>query len=265
MRREIGLPVAFGGEVSANGTRMVISESVGNASRALNGLVVRAGHGLGGKALGGARIAAVADYLSEPSITHEYDHAVAAERLRSIVVVPVVVNGTVRAMLYGALRVPAELGSSVLRGVREIARRVEFDIAVSDEVARQLRTLEAARITDAARSLPADPDRAAVSAAYAELRALARETDDNDLRLRLARISHGLTGGQVSTRSRVLSPREVDVLSLVAVGYTNKEIADRLGIEAETVKSYLRSIMHRLSAHTRTQAVALARTIGELP
>ena len=56
----------------------------------------------------------------------------------------------------------------------------------------------------------------------------------------------------------LLSKREQTVLSLVAQGLTNKEIATNLFISEHTVKVHLRNIMGKLQAHTRQQAVALA-------
>ena len=46
---------------------------------------------------------------------------------------------------------------------------------------------------------------------------------------------------------------------------TPSEVANELGLEPGTVKSYLRSAMRKLDAHTRTQAVVAARRVGLLP
>jgi DNA-binding CsgD family transcriptional regulator len=62
-----------------------------------------------------------------------------------------------------------------------------------------------------------------------------------------------------------LAPRELDVLAWVAEGSTNAAVARRLGLRPETVKSYLRSAMRKLGAHTRGEAVATARRAGLLP
>jgi DNA-binding NarL/FixJ family response regulator len=55
----------------------------------------------------------------------------------------------------------------------------------------------------------------------------------------------------------VLTPREIDVLRLVARGNTNKEIAVRLSLTEETVKAHIRSILGKLEANDRTHAVAI--------
>jgi DNA-binding NarL/FixJ family response regulator len=55
-----------------------------------------------------------------------------------------------------------------------------------------------------------------------------------------------------------LTPREKQVLELVADGLPNKEIAARLGIGAETVKFHLGSVLGKLGASNRTDAVRVA-------
>jgi len=63
----------------------------------------------------------------------------------------------------------------------------------------------------------------------------------------------------------LLSKREQAVLSLVAQGFTNREIATTLVICENTVKVHLRNIMEKLHAHTRQQAVSLVGGKGLLP
>ena len=54
-----------------------------------------------------------------------------------------------------------------------------------------------------------------------------------------------------------LTPREVEVLGLVAKGNANKEIAAQLSLTEETVKSHIRNILAKLEANDRTHAVAI--------
>jgi DNA-binding CsgD family transcriptional regulator len=53
-----------------------------------------------------------------------------------------------------------------------------------------------------------------------------------------------------------LSPREKEVLDLLARGYLYKEIADTLGISVPTVNTYIRRIYEKLHVRSRGQAVA---------
>jgi DNA-binding NarL/FixJ family response regulator len=53
-----------------------------------------------------------------------------------------------------------------------------------------------------------------------------------------------------------LSPREHQVLQLLADGLENKQIATELGISEATVKTYVKGIFERLGAHSRAEAVA---------
>ena len=59
-----------------------------------------------------------------------------------------------------------------------------------------------------------------------------------------------------------LSARELEVLGLVAKGHANKEIAARLAITEETVKSHIRRILDKLRANDRTHAVTIALERG---
>ena len=56
------------------------------------------------------------------------------------------------------------------------------------------------------------------------------------------------------------SPREYEVLTLVAQGLTNREIAYRLGISDRTVQFHVNAIFNKTGSRSRTEAVALALT-----
>jgi two-component system NarL family response regulator len=59
-----------------------------------------------------------------------------------------------------------------------------------------------------------------------------------------------------------LSPREVDVIGAVAAGGDNKQVAHRLGVSEETVKTHMKSILSKLDASDRLQAVVIAMRRG---
>lgn len=59
-----------------------------------------------------------------------------------------------------------------------------------------------------------------------------------------------------SVEAEELSPREQEVLDLLARGYLYKEIAEAIGISLPTVNTYIRRIYEKLHVHSRAQAVA---------
>jgi LuxR family maltose regulon positive regulatory protein len=62
-----------------------------------------------------------------------------------------------------------------------------------------------------------------------------------------------------------LSERELEVLQLIAEGLTNPEIASRLFLALNTVKTHAGNIYGKLNVHSRTQAIARAQVLGLLP
>jgi DNA-binding NarL/FixJ family response regulator len=65
-----------------------------------------------------------------------------------------------------------------------------------------------------------------------------------------------------SNPASALSSRELDVLRLVVDGSTNQEIADKLVLSVETVKTHMRHIMEKLAVSDRTQAAVKAMREG---
>jgi DNA-binding NarL/FixJ family response regulator len=61
-----------------------------------------------------------------------------------------------------------------------------------------------------------------------------------------------------------LTPRELEVLQLIAMGKSNREIADTLFISERTVKNHVNSILRRLNLRDRTQAAILATNLQTL-
>lgn len=62
-----------------------------------------------------------------------------------------------------------------------------------------------------------------------------------------------------------ISPREREVLEEIAAGRSNKEIARRLGVSPNTVKTHVAHLFEKLEAKRRTDAIARARELGIVP
>ncbi|WP_372517166.1 helix-turn-helix transcriptional regulator [Mycolicibacterium frederiksbergense] len=254
-----GLPLTFGGEVHED--TLLLSEFFGTRTGAMRGLAVRPSAGLGGVTVVSRRPTSVPDYRHASTITHDYDGPVLTEGIRSILAVPVVVDGTTRAVLYGAHRTSAPIGDRTAAAMVASAHRLGEELRVRDEVDRRMRMREAQLANFSGQ--PADAEQ--IRSVYADLRRLAADTPAlagplRDLADRLARSLRG-----DAPASAPLTAREVDVLAQVALGCTNAEAAQRLSLRPETVKSYLRSATAKLGARNRHEAVSKARRLRQLP
>ena len=62
-----------------------------------------------------------------------------------------------------------------------------------------------------------------------------------------------------------ITPRELDILEAIAAGLSNREIAERLYVSENTVKTHTARLFDKLSARRRTQAVQRAKEAGLIP
>ena len=259
------MPVVFGGQVDAGA--LVLSEFFGTRTGAMRGLVVSPSSGVGGAAFASKRPTSVADYRAASTITHHYDAPVLSEGLRAVVGIPVVVRGESRAVLYVASRNAGPVGDRAADLALAAGRRLAVELAIRDEVDRRVRLREAVP-----GALAPGPDAVVAEelrAIHAEVRGIAQSVADTVTRTRLRdlsdRLARLMAEPGVPDQAPVLAPRELDVLAQIALGCTNVEAAERLSLQSETVKSYLRSAMTKLGVHTRYEAVVRARRLGLLP
>ncbi|PRC45503.1 helix-turn-helix transcriptional regulator, partial [Mycobacterium sp. ITM-2017-0098] len=205
------VPVLFGGEV--HGDTLLISEYHGVRTGGLRGLAVRSNSGLGGASMVAGRPLSVADYRSASSITHDYDGPVLSEGIRSVLAVPVLVDGRARAMLYGAYRSGAPFGGRAAELMVDSARRLSEELRIRDEVDRRLRLREA-HLAQHGGGSGAEQ----IREVHAELRRLAVDAPAG-LQERLRALADTLTGtGIGGDGGPPLTPRELDVLVQVALG-----------------------------------------------
>nr|WP_052094757.1 acetate metabolism transcriptional regulator RamA [Corynebacterium auriscanis] len=263
LKNATGIPVTMYGDIQPDG-KIRIGKWLGLRTPALHNLEIPAGVGIGGRVAATRRPVGVSDYLRAKAITHEMDRPVRDEGLFSIVAVPVIVSREMRGVLYGGVHSRARLGDKVLEEVTMTARCLEQDLAVLDATknmktgamagsgVKQVRTMSGAEWEQ-------------VRATHSKLRMLANRVENESLRRDLEVLCDQMVSPVRVKQTTKLSARELDVLACVALGHTNVEAAAEMGIGAETVKSYLRSVMRKLGAHTRYEAVNAARRIGALP
>lgn len=261
LKNATGIPVTMYGSLLPD-RRLQISAWVGLRTPALQNLIIDQGCGVGGRVVAGRAPWGVTDYVRADSITHEYDRAIQDEGLFSIVGVPIIVRRDVRGVLYVGVHSPVRLGAKVIDEVRTTARVLEQDFAISDAL-RRIDPTRASNNKNARVINGAEWEQ--IRAAHSRLRMLCNHVDDLSVRSELEEICDQMVAPVHIKQATKLSARELDVLACVALGHTNVEAAEEMGIGPETVKSYLRSVMRKLGAHTRYEAVNAARRIGALP
>ena len=62
-----------------------------------------------------------------------------------------------------------------------------------------------------------------------------------------------------------VTPRELEILALIAKGMSNREIAEKLFVSENTVKTHSSRLFDKLSAKRRTQAVQIGKELGLIP
>lgn len=132
--------------------------------------------------------------------------------------------------------------------------------------------------TDGAHVIALLPDDKQVAAAWASgiEGLLLRDTEAQALAAALATVAHGLAvitpalvaalktdaPQQANAPLEPLTPRELEVLRLLAEGLPNKSIAQRLAISEHTVKFHINALMSKLGVQSRTEAVVRAMRLG---
>lgn len=261
LKTATGIPVTMYATVLPD-NRLQISQWIGLRTPALQNLVIDSGVGVGGRVLSTRRPVGVSDYTRANVISHENDAIIQDEGLHSIVAVPVIVNREVRGVLYVGVHSPVRLGDKVIEEVTMTARTLEQDLAVNAAARRN----EGVRSgTNKQGRLMNGAEWEQIRSTHSKLRMLANRIEQDDIRAELEELCDQMVAPVRVKQTTKLSARELDVLSCVALGHTNVETAEEMGIGAETVKSYLRSVMRKLGAHTRYEAVNAARRIGALP
>jgi len=159
--------------------------------------------------------------------------------------------------LLEAVRVDVVVVASESDATRDFVR------GSADEVAAIALVTDGASVAAALRAgaraaLLRPPNRAeltaAIQAVAAGLSVLPASLLDDMLRL----------GGvdRAASSTEALTPRELEVLALIAAGASNKLIARRLAISVHTAKFHVAGVLEKLGAHSRAEAVAIGARVG---
>ena len=84
-------------------------------------------------------------------------------------------------------------------------------------------------------------------------------------RLTRRRATQGFERNDAAIRSLGLTPRECEILGLLAAGQSTKEIARQLEISPNTAKTHIASVFQKLAVQRRTQAIHKARELALIP
>jgi len=259
--RPIGkMDMVFGGWVRRETSALEITHLNGAKTRSLANLLIRPGEGLGGKAVMMRRPVSVDSYLTAQGITHVFDNAVSAERLETVVALPIVVEDVARMVIYLGNRTRVGLGDRWFDAFAPVVRKLTREIAVDDEVRRRLSLLT--QPPDTVSLPPGNPNMGEIAE---ELDELAAMITDEAVRAKIEHLRCQFDAVRSREKRREqaeLTPREIDVLAQVALGCTNQQAAENLGLMPNTVKSYLKTAMRKLNVENRVQAMLAARDAG---
>jgi LuxR family maltose regulon positive regulatory protein len=139
----------------------------------------------------------------------------------------------------------------VMRGILQEGSREGFFRIVVDEGSAVAGAVRAA--LSALKEAPQSPDPIQIDYGQRLVAALGPDDGATDA---------GAGNAEVAWHVEPLTGKEMRVLKLLAEGYSNSAIAEKLFVSDSTVRTHLRNINMKLSASNRTQAVSLARKYG---
>jgi DNA-binding NarL/FixJ family response regulator len=160
-------------------------------------------------------------------------------------------------------RLPDGSGAEAATGIRDVRPETAIVFLSADDSDDAVSTaVEAGAVGYFLKTAPSDAVADAIRRA-AEGETLIPATRLSELLARRSAIARE-RAEQTELRER-LTPREREVLSLLAQGLDNRALAARLHIEYSTVRSHVRNVLLKLGARTQLEAVVKATALGLLP
>jgi signal transduction histidine kinase len=232
-----GVDVAFVGE-PAGEDRIVLRHTVNITTTDLvEGLVVPAGTGLGGKVLTARRPLWVSDYCTARDITHHFKTQAAAEGVKAMIAVPIVHDGQLLGVLYGANRYVTSFGDRTAQALEHVAART----AAAQIVAERARHAAEVAVHEERRRLALqlhDTVGATLFTLGAGIRRLGAEPGlDPEVRTRVSAMEQQAVEAAAALRGslRVLSATPEQVALGVALREHCRAFQDRSGITTRMI------------------------------
>lgn len=234
--RLAGVDLAWLGEPVAE-DRMVLQHAVNSTSGLVDGLVIPAGEGLGGKVLVTRRPLWVSDYCRCEDITPQFKDRAGAEGIKAMIAVPVIAGDQLLGVLYGANRSDTAFGDRDVRAFEQIASRM----AIAQDAVDRARHAAEVAVHDDRRRLALelhDTVGATLFTVGAGIRQLGTEPGlDDQVRSRLAYIEEQAIEAAATLRRslRVLSTPPDEVALGVAVREHCRAFEDRTRIPTQMI------------------------------
>jgi Signal transduction histidine kinase len=211
IRDAAGADAGFVADIDGD-THAVIRWLAGNRTDSLQDLVVPVGQGIGGRVLALGSPVRVSDYITAPTITHQFDGLVSREAMSAMLAVPILEdrNGSQQtiAVAYAALRGPGEFGDDAVRAVQAIAVDTARALRLADRAEAGRCTAVAAERQRMQASLH-DSVGAMLFSIGAQVRDLRSTVPDNPvLRTRLGRLESDVSAASQALRESLLALSE---------------------------------------------------------
>jgi len=248
-----GLEMVFVARRLPSHAAVQVTWTYGARTGTMSNLVVHCGAGLGGKALLLNRPLAVSSYKIADGITHDYDAQVLGEGLETLAAFPPVLSGSPDIMIYLGNRSRVSLGERWYEQLRPWVQNLVHTVASPNRPSDRQTT---PKTTVSDREL---------TFLLHEIEEIVAEMDSSRLSMRLMQV-HARLDRALPNPSPMnpvdLTRREIDVLRKAALGLTNSAIGEKLGLRENSVKTYLRTAMRKLSVTNRVQAIIAAQALG---
>ncbi|WP_261570014.1 LuxR C-terminal-related transcriptional regulator [Frankia gtarii] len=252
LRALTGVDIAFAASVDSVSGRLIVRCQEGNRTDGLLGLSAAPGRGLGWQSIERRRPVVAARHDHRAPARHRHAWSKIGEGIQAIFAVPVDVEAGERIVLYGAMRGTSQISAAAIDAASRVAALFEMYLG-ERQTGGTTTGLGLAQLCALRDSLH---DIAELSTEPVVQKSI------EDVVARLGRAY--VAAPPRKPPSVFLTPRELEVLGLVAAGLSNAEVARRLNIEESTTKSHLARIMRRLQANNRTAAVRVAQELGLL-